>query len=293
MAVSFLQRFVEDAFNIGLHGAGNFTKGATRSIRKGKGWRNRGEDIAHSWNFTEGSGREAYDQMVEHWARSKGVKGKAWFALNSPFHAAHVVAGAGADVAKGVVGTAATVAGSAVGAIGGTTALVGAKAMKYGVLKPGWFLTKKVGSGVAKGSTALGYSMARDTAVYGAAAGKLLWKTRKDPLMGSLLVGGAIVVGGAAGEQNYQEEALYGSPDGGRYGTRKGFGYMNTEITGGAWQLNRTGPSSKQVAMLQDRINQQGGYQGIMTTKGPGGDQLGATGDLVFALNQLRQGGLF
>ena len=104
-----------------------------------------------------------------------------------------------------------------------------------------------------------------------------------------MLVGGAIVAGAALGNMESEERAIQGSYFGGR-GT--GIGYMNPEVTGGAWQLT-SNKLSKAGIEMQQRMMEKDGYDAVKTVKPPGGDTFGATGDLVFALNQLRQGGLF
>lgn len=293
MAVSFLERMISDAFNIGLTTTKNTVTGATRRMGSAKGWRNRGRDVLSSIDPRNGMAKGAYDDMVDHWARSKNGWGYAGAALATPVHAGHMALGAVGDVARAAGGIAGTAAGTVLGGAVRGAAGAGYVGMKYGVIKPGWLLTKHVGVPVAKAGTRVGILGVGAAADIGAATAKGIWKTRNNPLVGSALVMGAIGVGATMGNNDFQERAEYGSPYGGRYGTQKGFGYMNTQITGGAWQLNANTPLTASAQELQNRINEQGGYEGIHTTKGPMGDQGGATGDLVFALNQLRQGGLF
>lgn len=292
MAVSFLQRMFEDAINVGFTTVKNTATGAGRSVMKGKGWANRGRDMLSAADPRGGMAHGAYDDMVDHWARSKSGWGYAGAAAATPFHVGHMAMGAVGDVVKAGAGVAGTALGTGVGLAGRGAGIAGALA-----LKGGWQLTKTVGMPVAKTTAVVGANLAGRTigatATIGAAAAKGVWQTRRNPLVGSALVAGAIGVGATLGNNDFQERAEYGTPDGGKYGTRRGFGYMNTQITGGAWQLNANAPLTPTAQELQNRINEQGGYEGIHTAKGPMGDQGGATGDLVFALNQLRQGGLF
>lgn len=299
--VSFLQRFVEDALSVGFTTVKNTATGAGRSYKKGKGWQNRLEDMRGAWDFS--TTKDAAGDLYDSFATASSGWGKVGAVVGAPFRAAHTVAGVGTDILRGIGGTAGTIAGTAAGAATAGTAMVAGGIIKHGLLKPGWALTKAVAPGLMKNTAKATYAGAhvavRDGGTIAAAGAKFLWQTRKSPVVGSALVGGAIALGASHGNKEYEEQAMHGHPYGGKQsshhperGQIKNMGYMNAEITGGAWQLMPSADKmAPQLQDLQRRANEQGGYEAIESTRG--NDSLGATGDLVFALNQLRQGGLF
>lgn len=307
--VSLLQRFVEGAFDVALTTSRNFAGSATTRIDRGESWARRGRGLASSFDFhnTRNAANEYFGDRVKDSInilndpnRSLLRKG-AEVGLMGPravIGGLHTGVAAATDVIGGAGAVAGSIAGHAISApvqLAAATMAVG-KPVAKATLKGGWALAKGTGmtpTGIAKGVGMAGGELAKDVGGTVAGAGKLLWNTRKDPLMGTALVGGAIVVGAAMGAGEYNDEQIYGSAYGGR-GTGKA--YMNPQIQSPAWQLNPTpspGMDRVQANMQKSAEEDNALVGGIDPLYGPLGHDFGhgATGDLVFALHNLRSGG--
>lgn len=303
--VSFLQRFIESAADIAMTTGRNLGGTMLTPIHKPSRWAKRGKGLASAFDFhnTRAAGREYFVDRVQdsmkiikdpnrHLIR-RGVAAGA-MVPRSVLGAVHTGAAAATDVVGMGAAVGATAVGAAITAPLQLGLAAGALATK-GTMKSGWWLAKKTGltpTGVMKAGGMAGAELARDGGAIVAGTGKMLWRTRKDPLMGTALVGGAIAIGGAMGAGDYEDKALYGSVYGGP-GT--GMGRFNPEIQAPAWALTPT--YSPYMDIEQQRITERAMEDDTLGAVdplyGPLGHDFGsgATGDLVFALHRLRNGG--
>jgi hypothetical protein len=320
MATSLIQRFIEGAFHVGFQGAKGTGSGLVRNPLKGKGYVNRtkglGNDLSSgqtvgAWQDTVDSIHDSLDVLRRptNWEDPGDVMfngmrktmAAAAIPLKGALGAGHLAIGAAADVAGVAANTVGAAAGIATRTVGGLTIGAGAIAGKA-ALKGGWALTKMAGPGVAKTTGHLAWNATKDAAYIAGGTGKFLWNTRHNPLVGTAVVGGAIAAGAALGNSNSQDRDMYGQvnpahypgyqaydPQTGEY--KRG---LRNEVVQGAYMLQR--PDSKLSAAgdkTQQHINSNGdAYKTIQDANGPMGAGFGATGDLVFALNSLRGGGI-
>lgn len=306
--VSFLQRLLEGAIDITMTTGRNFAGSTFTRLNSGKGWKRRGRGFASSFDFHNtknawGEYSEGVDRSIELLKDpNRGILRKGLeVGLMSPravLSAGHMAVAGATDV----VGMGGAVAGSALGhAVSAPIQLAAAATIGIGApvakatLKGGWKLAKATGmtpTGIAKGTGMAGAELARDAGAIVGGTGKFLWNTRKDPLVGSMLVGGAIIAGAAMGEGDYRDTQTYGSMYGGR-GTN--MGVFNPQIQSPAWQLTQTyspGMDGVQRNVAQAAKEDNVVRGAIDPLYGPlGHDHAGATGDLVFALHNLRNGG--
>lgn len=310
MSTTLLQRFIEGAFHVGLQGGKNFGSGVVRNPLKSTGYRKRGQALlddnvtsgqtVQAWKDTVDSIHDSIDVLRRPIGGNSGVfdVGRKALAagaipLKAGLGAGHLaigaaadVAGAGASIIGGTLGVASRAAGTVVG---GTLALTGKAA-----LKGGWALTKTVGPGVAKATGGLAYIGARDATAIAGGTAKFLWNTRNNPLVGTALVGGAVAAGAAVGNSNSQDRYMHGQVNEGYYPQGSVQGRINSNVVQGAWTLQRKDAALSPTGdKIQQHIDANGDpYKTIQDANGPMGAGFGATGDLVFALNSLRGGGI-
>lgn len=316
--VSFIQRLTDAAFDIGMKGARNFGATATTRLWRGKSLAKRGRGYADAFKF-HNTREAAQEYFVDRTKDSmkiltdpnrsllrKGVAATA-MPVRMTLGAAHAALAAATDVAGMGAATVGTVAGLGISAPAlaiGVAAKVSAPVVKAG-LKGGWKVAKFTGMtpfGVAKATGMAGGRLAGDVGATVAGTGKFLWNTRKDPIVGSALMVGAIGLGAVLGSGDYRDKQIYGSMYGGKppgsygeaYNTHRG--YFNPVIQAPAWQLTKTyspGMDKLQEQVYRGAANDNALEESIDPLYGPMGHDLGqgATGDLVFALHALRNGG--
>lgn len=300
MAVSFLQRMVEGAMLAPFQAAKHGFMGAARSPFKAGSYKKHGEALVKDTFSSTRSALEDTSRWMDDSISIMGDKNRSWARRGvagaglmgkGVFGMGHTTMAMGIDAVKAPINIAARTAGFAVG----TTARVGlgvgfmvGKPVAKASMKAGWSVTKHTAPGMIKAGAMAGGELAKDVGYTAAGTAKALWKHRNNPMMGSAIVGGALAAGAVLGNSDYEQRAMFGNEYGGK-GT--GSGYMNPQIQAPAWQLTKTAQSGIAGA-VQKTMDEKGGYEAVEQYSGPMGNNMGATGDLVFALNALRNGGM-
>ncbi|MNQ34606.1 hypothetical protein D3C85_480690 [compost metagenome] len=272
-AASAIQRAVEGVFGATMATGHGFTS-AFRKL-DGAGMAKRYRSIKDGIRY--GETHRAWGENKEFWADWKGkfnragVLGKSYLGAESVARVGltglDMGVAAAADVLKLGVGTAATAAGMAarVGVLGVTKPLGYATRAAFtaggGALgKTGKALGKTAGNLAIHGSIGLG----RDTIRAGAGIAGAVWHTRKNPVVNTLLAGGAITGGLAYGSSKPEMRASLG---------------VMSAATPSYMEANPGAAFPGQPFYENMKPNRRL-------------DTMGASGDLVFALNNLRGGGV-
>lgn len=274
-AISALQRLGEGVLGSTMAVGHGFTS-AFRKL-DGAGMAKRFNSLKNGIKNGETSRALSENQMFwSDWAgkfNRAGIVGKSYLGVESVarvgLSALDMGIAVGADALKLGIGTAATAAGMA--ARVGVMGAVGIPAM---AIKGALGANRAIGNPLGKGLGAIGkgvgnlavhgsIGLGRDAIRAGAGVAGAVWHTRKNPVVGTLLAGGAISGGLAVGTSKPE--------------MRASLGVMSAATP--AYMLDNPAAANPGQEF----------YGNIKPARQL--DTMGASGDLVFALNNLRGGG--